>query len=284
MPVRVCRTRSWTAVSARCCDRRWQSERCSTGALSSCRDVRCNGATGRRNHSLAPPFPATKCRRSGQPTKRRGRDTMVATDAGSHELMTGQLGIWSAQQLAPESAAFIVSMYHEIHGDLDVDLLVRAIRRTLDEAEAYRLRFRLVDGEPRQYVDGSGHDEVHVVDVTDRPDPAAAAEEWMREDAGRPIDLLHDPLFTQIVFRIGHRRHFWYQRTHHIAVDGYSGALFTARVAAHYTAIAVDAEPAGPALQPLSELLEADREYRDSEALERDRRYWLGRLADPPEP
>ncbi|MEV4641066.1 amino acid adenylation domain-containing protein [Actinoplanes sp. NPDC049548] len=209
---------------------------------------------------------------------------MVATEAGADELTAGQLGIWSAQHLAPESPAFLISEYHDIHGDLDPALLVRAIRHTLDEAPAYRLRFRVVDGEPRQYVGGDGHGQVHVIDVSDRPDPSAAAEEWMREDAARPLDLLGDPVSVHVVFSVGDRRHFWYQRFHHIAVDGYSGALFGARVAAHYTALAEGREPAGPELEPLSVLLDADRAYRRSEGPDRDRRHWLDHLAGAPEP
>ncbi|GAA3236494.1 amino acid adenylation domain-containing protein [Actinocorallia longicatena] len=212
-------------------------------------------------------------------------DTEVADiEAGTHELMAGQLGVWYAQQLAPHSDAFICSEYHEITGDLDTGLMVRAVQLTLDEAQAYRLRFRIVDGEPRQYVGGDGHDEIHVIDLSDRPDPAAAAREWMRDDAARPIDLLTGPLFRQAVLRVGERRHYWYQRFHHIAVDGYSSAVFAARVAAHYTALTEGREPAGAPLEPLSVLLDDDRSYLSSEDVGRDRRYWLGRLADLPEP
>jgi amino acid adenylation domain-containing protein len=209
---------------------------------------------------------------------------VVDIEAGAYELMAGQLGVWNAQRLAPESAAFNLSGYHDIRGELDVDRLVRAIRRTLDEAQAYRLRFRIVDGEPRQYLDGDGHGEIHVIDVSDRSDPVAAAEEWMRADADRPIDLLRDPMFVQVVFRLGDRRHFWYQRVHHLVVDGYSSRLFDARVAGHYTALAEGRDPDGPELTPLSVLLDADKTYRDSGSLDRDREYWLGQLSDVPEP
>src|SRR4051794_30088532 len=68
----------------------------------------------------------TECRRAddGVPPCRTtrvkmGKDSMVATEADSRELMAGQLGVWNAQQLAPESVAFLVSEYHDIHGDLD---------------------------------------------------------------------------------------------------------------------------------------------------------------------
>ncbi|XVV09980.1 amino acid adenylation domain-containing protein [Actinoplanes sp. CA-131856] len=207
---------------------------------------------------------------------------MVAIEAGSVELTAAQRGVWTAQQLAPESVAFTISEYHDIHGTLDAALLARAVRSALGEAEAFRLRFRTVDGEPRQYA-GDVPDEVEVVDLGDRPDPVAAALRWMREDAARPVDLLHQPLSRSAVLVAGPRRHFWYQRFHHIAVDGYSSSLFSARVAEHYSAALAGRDPSGPGLEPLSVLLEADRAYRGSPPEERDRRYWLDRLAALPE-
>nr|WP_221382833.1 non-ribosomal peptide synthetase [Actinoplanes polyasparticus] len=207
---------------------------------------------------------------------------MAAIEAASDGLMAGQLGVWNAQQLAPESVAFTISEYHDIRGDLDPELLVRAIRRALAEAPAYRLRFRSAGGEPEQYV-VDGLDQVEIVDVSGEPDPAAAAGQWMREDAAHAVDLLRDPVSAQAVLVLGRRRHFWYQRYHHLAVDGYSGVLFSARVAEHYTALAAGNDPAGPALEPLSVLLAADRAYRTSEARDRDRRYWIDRLADRPD-
>jgi nonribosomal peptide synthetase DhbF len=71
------------------------------------------------------------------------------------ELTAGQLGVWNAHQLAPDSPAYNVNAYQEIRGDLDVDLMVEALRRALGETDAYRLRFRLADGAPRQYTEAA---------------------------------------------------------------------------------------------------------------------------------
>src|SRR4051812_41631053 len=102
---------------------------------------------------------------------------MAASEGELRELMGGQLAIWYAQQLAPDHQGFNIAEYLEIHGELDLELLVEASRRLLDEVSAYRLRVREVEGAPRQYVHDSRDYPVQIIDVSTAADPRAAAEE-----------------------------------------------------------------------------------------------------------
>ncbi|HET8658436.1 MAG TPA: condensation domain-containing protein, partial [Micromonosporaceae bacterium] len=197
--------------------------------------------------------------------------------------MAGQLGVWNAQQLTPESLAYNINFYQEIRGDLDVELLVEALRRTLDQAEAYRLRFRLVDGLPWQYVDGADGYPIQVIDVSGEADPQAAAEGWMRADAGRRVALTHDAMSVHAIFILESRRFFWYQRVHHIAVDGYSASLFASAVARLYCALREGRATTDRTLEPLPVLMDAERSYRDSASFARDRQFWLDCLSDLPD-
>ncbi|MFI1997036.1 condensation domain-containing protein, partial [Actinoplanes sp. NPDC020271] len=207
------------------------------------------------------------------------------TDGALRELSAGQLGVWNAQQLAPASPAYNVNAYQEIRGPLDVDLMVEALRRAVGETDAYRLRFRLLDGMPRQYVEAPDAYGIQVVDVGGEPDPRAAAERVMRQDENRAVDLLREPVSVQILFLLGPRLVFWYQRVHHIAADGYSLALFAVLVARHYNALrdGGTGESPAPELSPLSELWDAEARYRSSETFARDREFWLDRLSNLPE-
>ncbi|GAB2887132.1 non-ribosomal peptide synthetase DhbF [Streptomyces deserti] len=198
-------------------------------------------------------------------------------------LMSGQLGIWYAQQLEPHSSVYNIAEYVDIHGDVDVELLVSALRYALGEAETYRLRFRLEGGAPAQYVDDSLDLPVHVADLSAEEDPRAAAEAWMSADMDRPADLLAGPPAAHAVFRLGPDHVVWYQRAHHIVLDGTSLSAFAARVAAVYTALAAGREPTDGVLEPVSVLLDADSSYLRSTAYERDQRFWLESLSDLPD-
>ncbi|MEV0569340.1 amino acid adenylation domain-containing protein, partial [Dactylosporangium sp. NPDC050588] len=198
------------------------------------------------------------------------------------ELMSGQLGVWYAQQLAPASPTFNIGDYHELRGDLDVDAFVAALRRTVAEAGAYRLRLTTDAGTPRQYVDDATPFPIAVVDLRDAPDPRAAAEAWMRADVDTPVDLTAGWLTAQAVLRLGDRHTIWYQRAHHIAVDGEGLAVFARRLAGTYADLAgVDASEA---LAPVGVLIDSDDAYRDSADRDRDRDFWRVVLTGAPEP
>src|SRR3954447_21098209 len=106
-----------------------------------------------------------------------GSAGMVASDDSHGELTAGQLGVWYGQQLDPGSPVYNVGECAEIRGRLDVDRFVAALRRTLDEADAYRLRFEVRDGVPWQHVDDTRDYPIEVVDLSGVTDPRAAAEE-----------------------------------------------------------------------------------------------------------
>jgi nonribosomal peptide synthetase DhbF len=153
------------------------------------------------------------------------------------ELMSGQLGIWYAQLLSADSAAYNVGEYLEIVGDLDVGLFEMALRRTVSETGALQFCFREEGGVPRQYPSDLDGWPLHVLDVSAAADPRAAAEDWMRADMRCPVDLSVGPLFTQAMFTVAPGRFFWYNRVHHIAVDGLSAPAGAARLAQVYESL-----------------------------------------------
>ena len=195
------------------------------------------------------------------------------------ELMAGQLGIWYSQQLSPDTSVYNIGEYLEIAGDLDTGLFEAALRRVISEVDALHLRFR-EDGEaPRQYAGEPGEWPLHVVDVSSAADPRAAAAEWMRADLRSPVDLRTGPLFAEALFTVGADRFFWYQRVHHIALDGLSAPVGAGRVAQVYTSMLADGPPAGTALEPVSVLTDADRCYRTSADFGQDREFWAAVLS-----
>src|SRR5580692_1932877 len=204
---------------------------------------------------------------------------MAGRDGGRRELMAGQHAVWSAQQLSPDDPINVGGCL-EIHGDLDLDLFERALRRTVSEAEAFHLRFSGEGESLRQAVAKSDDWPLHLIDVSGAPDPLAAAESWMRSDIRRPVGMRNGPLFTHAVFKAGQARFLWYQRGHHIAIDGAATRIIAARVGEVYNALLAGQLPAAAALEPLSTLIDADHAYRASPDFARDRQYWLDALLD----
>ncbi|MGW5381963.1 amino acid adenylation domain-containing protein [Nocardia sp. NPDC003963] len=196
-------------------------------------------------------------------------------------LSAAQRGIWFAQHLAG-SSPISVAQYVEIIGELKTDLLIEACETADREFGSGHIHLIEVDGEPCQYVDESVGSPVSVVDLRRHNDPAAAAHRLMVEDYAAPLDLLGDHLMKSVVYQVGADHYLWYQRAHHIALDGFAAVTMLHRITELYNAW-IEGNDAPPATAKyLGEIIEQDLGYRGSERFENDRRYWTEHLAGAP--
>ncbi|MFF2144926.1 amino acid adenylation domain-containing protein [Kitasatospora sp. NPDC058190] len=194
-------------------------------------------------------------------------------------LTAAQYGMWLAQQVDPENPMYSIAECVEMSGRIDPVLFEEALRRVVQEAEALRIRFLPGPDGPEQTVVAGLDWTLHTPDVSGRPDPRAAAEDWMLARVRTPVDLAEGPLFTFALIRVAEDRYTWFSKVHHAIVDGYSWSLIVSRVAALYSALAAGTEPAAHRFGTLRELVDQDAEYRASERFAEDGRYWAQRLA-----
>lgn len=200
-----------------------------------------------------------------------------------YSLTGAQTGIWFAQQLDPDNPIYNTAEYIEINGPVNIALFEEALRHVIKEAESLHVRFgENMDG-PWQMINPSPDVQLHVIDVSSEPDPEKTALNWMKADLAKPVDLGYAPLFNEALFIAGPDRFFWYQRIHHIAIDGFGFSLIAQRVASTYTALIKGQTAKSRSFGSLQAILEEDADYRGSEQYEKDRQFWLDRFADAPE-
>ncbi|GEN10406.1 nonribosomal peptide synthetase MxcG [Myxococcus fulvus] len=208
---------------------------------------------------------------------------MPESHAAHWPLSAAQHGIWVGQQLDLASPIYNAGECIELRGAIDPAHFEAAVRQTVSEAEALHARFETTEAGPSQQVTPQVDWALQHVDLTSAEDPWAAAQAWMREDLTRTVDLTRGPLFAQVLFKAGPERWFWFQRVHHIAMDGFGFSLLARRVADLYTSrVTGKAAPAG--FGPLRPVLDEDAAYRAGPQLEKDREFWVGRLTDAPLP
>ncbi|MFI5719154.1 amino acid adenylation domain-containing protein [Nocardia sp. NPDC051750] len=196
-------------------------------------------------------------------------------------LSAAQRGIWFAQHLAG-SSPISVAQYVEIEGELDVDALVATSEAVGHEFGSAFVRLVEIDGEPYQVVDEDLPSPVTVLDLRDRPDPVATAHRMMTEDYSAPLDLLHDRLMKCYVFQVGSDHYLWYQRAHHIVLDGFAAVTMLQRITELYNARVDKEEPSASTAKDLSEIIDQDLAYRGSTRFDNDRNYWTEHLAGAP--
>ena len=184
---------------------------------------------------------------------------MRAAGGEALALSSAQLGIWFAQKLDSDSAAYNIGEYIEIEGAVVLPLFERALRQVVAEAQSLRLRFVGAGRRAAAMGRRAGGFPLPIVDVSVAADPRAAAETWMKADLARPVDPTAGPLFGFAMFKASSERFFWYARYHHLVLDGYGMWLIARRVAEVYSGLCAGAQPQGEVFGPLSALLEGRR-------------------------
>lgn len=201
-------------------------------------------------------------------------------------LVAAQPGIWMAERLSTLPGAWSVAHYVELRGALDPALLGKAIVAGLQQADTLSLRFEEEEGEVWQWVAAERtFAEPPIIDLRTTPDPHRAATERMQADLAQ--DLRVDggnPLVCHQLLRVGDDRWYWYQRYHHLLVDGFSFPAITRQIAAIYRAWQRgEATPESP-FTSFAEVVDEYQRYAGSEAWQRDKAFWQAQRQALPAP
>lgn len=201
-------------------------------------------------------------------------------------LVAAQPGIWIAERLSTLPGAWSVAHYVELRGALDPTLLGKAIVAGLQQADTLSLRFEEEEGEVWQWLAADRtFAEPSIIDLRTAPDPHRAATERMQADLAQ--DLRVDggnPLVCHQLLRVGDDRWYWYQRYHHLLVDGFSFPAITRQIAAIYRAWQRgEATPESP-FTPFAEVVDEYQRYAGSEAWQRDKAFWQAQRQALPAP
>ena len=210
-------------------------------------------------------------------------------------LTPAQRGIWYAQQLDPGNATYQIGQYLDVEGPVDPRLLSIALTKTVRDIDSISMRFRADDDGPHAVMrrPEPTDDLLEVVDLRSEDVETAVekARALMDAEMATPRDITGDELFGAILFRLAGDRSLFFQRVHHITLDGYSAVIALHYLARVYTELDKRA-PTGLLLRPLAgrvartaaktpspfpghlELLDALEEYRTSEEFAEDEAFW----------
>ncbi len=198
-----------------------------------------------------------------------------------------QLGIWLADQVADEATnaannGYVISHCVHIRGPLDAVLLARAIRIGLAGADTVTAHYRAGTDGPVQHIHHVlTHEDVEppkVHDWRDDPDGLARARAAMRRDtdtvlrADGAASLYHHALYH--VRDGAGEMWLWYQRYHHIMLDGFSFVALTRHIAAVYSALVRGAEPPVAPFAGVAAAVSEYEAYQASPGREADSAFW----------
>ncbi|WP_145591497.1 non-ribosomal peptide synthetase [Yersinia rochesterensis] len=218
-------------------------------------------------------------------------DSISLVAAVELPLVAAQPGIWFADQLSQQKNMFTVAHYIELAGPLERELFSRAVSQGLAEADTLHARFVDGDDGPMQRIpiqrQAADMPKLEWLDFSARADGRQAALTLMWEDTEAPIQLDgEEPLYRHWVIRVpdenGKPLWLWYQRYHHLLLDGFSFTAITRRIADIYTALLQGKSIGESPFTPFSDVVSEYLAYAGSEIELRDKQFWQQHTADLP--
>jgi amino acid adenylation domain-containing protein len=207
------------------------------------------------------------------------------TDSGPAPLSFAQQRLWFLERLDPGTPLHNMSRLIRLSGTLDVAVLHRTLEAIVARHEALRTTIVAADGVPMQIVSPPAPVPLGITDLRGLAQPAREAEahRLVSEEARRPFDLTHGPLFRTVLLRLDDREHLLVLSMHHIISDGWSREVLSREFTAFYQEFATG-RPAGLADLPIQYADYAiwQREWLQGERLERELSYWRERLRGAP--
>jgi non-ribosomal peptide synthetase component F len=202
---------------------------------------------------------------------------------GDLPLSFAQQRLWFIEQLEPGSATYNIATAVRLTGELDVASLQRALSEVVRRHEALRTTFPMVDSAPVQRISPSQPFELPLLDLSGLAEQERELERFATEEARRPFDLAHGPLFRVKLVRVAENEHTLFAVMHHIISDGWSLGVLIREVATLYDAYSRGRENPLPELTiQYADYAAWQREWLSGEVLENQLAYWRDHLAGAP--
>ncbi|WP_165604923.1 AMP-binding protein, partial [Mycolicibacterium elephantis] len=192
-------------------------------------------------------------------------------------LTRGQLDIWLAQETGQAGAKWQLGMLGLIEGPIRHDLLERAVRHVVGEAEPLRAAFFEADGQVFQTVRDYPDTELAYYDLTSSADPVRDAYRTA-SSIQRAVMPLSGPLFKFALIQTRAEQFYFFVCCHHIVIDGIGMGIVCHRIAAVYSAMATGAQIPPPVFGSLRSLIDTEIEYEASEDYAADETYWANNI------
>ena len=195
-------------------------------------------------------------------------------------LSSQQEQIWFIGKAAPDSIAYQTQTTIRVVGDLDLDVLDRAVTEISRRHEILRTTFPEIAGRPRQVVHPPRPITVTRFDVRGS---AGDAGEIVDRELGRAFDVTRLPLIRWTAIRLADAEYELVLIEQHLVHDGWSFARLMHELRTIYTAYAdgLDSPLPEPAIQ-YRDYARWQRDGLSRPAMRAQAKYWRQRFAVPP--
>lgn len=207
------------------------------------------------------------------------------TPSPTAPLSYAQQGLWTLDQLTPNSPFYNEVFTKRLRMPLDAGVLERTLNEVIRRHEALRASFPVLDGEPVQRIASELRLELPVIDFRHlrEAEREEAATTWSMEHGLVPFDLSRGPCLRAALLCLGIDYHWLFLVIHHILIDGWSYSVLSTELMTIYQAFAVGESSPLPELPiQYADYAIWQRRWTEDDGLGRQLAYWKKQLAGLP--
>ena len=145
---------------------------------------------------------------------------MAALTNHTSQLTKSQQLLWTGQELNPSSPLYNMALSFEIKGAIDPELFCKAFQQLVDQCDAMRTTFRVLDGIPIQQVHNYFKYQLEVLDWSKQPEPDQLLADWVQTASQELFDL-GERAFHSVLIKLEEERYVWYLNQHHLITDAW---------------------------------------------------------------
>ena len=133
----------------------------------------------------------------------------------------------------PEAPLYNMVLTFEIFGGLDVEIFDKAFGRLVQQSDAMRTTFSMVDGKPMQQVRNDHELGLDFLDFSNKENQEAHLASWIKAHSRRQFDLSKQ-CFESALIKMSNERFVWYINQHHLITDAWGVSVQYKTLVSYY--------------------------------------------------
>ena len=199
-------------------------------------------------------------------------------------LSKSQLLLWSGQELNPNSPMYNMALTFEFNGFIDHSRFSDSFQTLVDQCDAMRTVFQVVNGIPQQKVQPKMQYTLDLLDWSNKTNVEIRFHNWVQKRSQQLLNL-SSCAFESMLIKLASDRFVWYLNQHHLITDAWSVSV-QYRVMAELYQLSLEGNlQSSPALPTFQDYLRYERAVQQKAGKKEVIAYWderVGQLSAAP--
>ncbi|MCP3781444.1 non-ribosomal peptide synthetase [Paenibacillus sp. MZ03-122A] len=192
-----------------------------------------------------------------------------------YTLTHAQKRVWNTERIFPEQPLHNIGGSILISGQVQFDLLEKAIHAFIARNDALCLSFIETEGEVRQYKKEYRFEPLPLIDFTAFSNPQEQYELWVMQQKQRFFKLEHEHLFRFFLVKLNELKMGYFVIFHHLIADGWSIQIMTEQIREAYEQLLLDGSIQLIESPSYLDYLYSEKMYLESDRFVKNKSYWL---------